>query len=81
LIERRREGRVSTNNHRLIKFGAAGMEIPCTINDLPPSGAGLSVGSTFGFPQVFHMAIDGETRSHHCRVIWTNGKRLGGSFE
>ena len=79
--ERRREGRVSTNKRGLIRFGAAGTEMPCTVNDLTERGAGLSVGSTFGLPQVFRLTIDGEAGTRHCRVIWTDGKRLGVSFE
>jgi PilZ domain len=81
MIERRREGRVSIYKRGVIKFGSAGTELPCTVNDLTPRGAGLSVGSTFGLPQVFQLAIDGEAGTRHCRVIWTDGKKLGVSFE
>jgi hypothetical protein len=81
MIERRREGRVFIYKRGVIKFGSAGTELPCTVNDLTPRGAGLSVGSTFGLPQVFQLAIDGEAGTRHCRVIWTDGKKLGVSFE
>jgi hypothetical protein len=81
MLDRRKEIRASVNRRGAIKFGAAGQELPCTVTDLTSHGAGLSLGTTFGVPQVFQLAIDGETNSRHCRVIWVNGKKLGVSFE
>jgi PilZ domain len=81
MLERRRDARVSTHRRGVLKFGPYGQEISCTVNDLTSRGAGLSVGSVFGLPQVFRLSIDGETESRFCRVIWTDGKRLGVSFE
>lgn len=78
---RRREIRTPVNLRGLIKFGAAGQDMPCTVNDLTQHGAGLSVGSTFGIPRVFQLAIDGEKSSRHCKVVWTDGKKLGVSFD
>ncbi len=79
MLDRRKDVRATTNLRGVIKFGAA--ELPCTVTDLTPRGAGLSLGTTFGVPQVFRLVIDGETNSRYCRVIWTNGKKLGVSFE
>lgn len=81
MLERRRDIRATTNLRGVIKFGAAGQDMPCTVTDLTPRGAGLSLGTTFGVPQVFLLAVDGETGSRHCRVVWANGKKLGVSFE
>jgi hypothetical protein len=81
MIERRLDRRFATSKRALIKFGAAGTEIVCSVNDLTPRGAGLSVISSFGVPQVFQLAIDGEAAARHCKVIWTDGRRLGVSFE
>ncbi len=78
---RRRDIRATTNLRGVIKFGAAGQEMPCTVTDLTPRGAGLSLGTTFGVPQVIQLAIDGERSNRHCRVVWVNGKKLGVSFE
>lgn len=81
MFERRRESRVGIYKRGIIKFGAAGTGLPCTVVDLTPSGAGLSVGSTFGLPQIFQLAIDGEFGVRYCRVVWTDNKKLGVSFE
>lgn len=81
MLDRRKEIRTSVNQRGAIKFGAAGQELPCTVTDLTPHGAGLSLGTTFGVPQVFQLTIDGEGKHRHCRVIWANGKKLGVSFE
>jgi hypothetical protein len=81
MIERRRELRVSTNRRGVIKFGARGQELPCTVHDLTSQGAGLSVASAFGVPRTFSLAIDGEASPRFCRLVWSEGKRLGVSFE
>ena len=79
--EKRREARVPQNKTGVIKYGAAGHEMPCTVIDLTTHGAGLSIASAFGVPRVFRLAINGETATRHCRVIWAQGSKLGVSFE
>ena len=81
MFERRQDRRISTTKRGVIKFGAAGTEVTCSVNDLTPRGAGLSVISSFGLPRVFLLAIDGEAATRHCKVVWTDGKKLGVSFE
>ena len=81
LNERRQDTRISDHRRGVIKFGPAGQELSCTVEDLTTTGAGLHVPSTFGLPRVFQLTIDGEVGSKHCRVVWTDGKRVGVSFE
>lgn len=81
LNERRQDTRVSTHRRGTIKFGPTGQELSCTVEDLTATGAGLHVASTFGLPRVFQLTIDDEIGSKHCRVVWTEGKRVGVSFE
>ena len=81
MLERRQEPRISVSKRGVIKFGAAGTESVCSVHDLTPRGAGLSVISSFGVPRVFQLAIDGEAATRHCKVIWADGKKLGVSFE
>lgn len=79
--ERRQDTRLSTHRRGVIKFGPAGQELSCTVEDLTAIGAGLHVPSTFGLPQVFRLTIDSDVGSKHCRVVWTDGKRVGVLFE
>ncbi len=79
--ERRRDVRTPINNVGAIRFGPAGHEMPCTVVDLTPRGAGLNVASTFGIPKVFQLAVNGEMGTRHCRVVWMQGNKLGVSFE
>lgn len=81
LNERRQDTRTSIHRRGVIKFGPAGQELSCTVEDLTTTGAGLHVSSTFGLPRVFRLTIDDEVGSKHCRVVWTDGKRVGVSFE
>ena len=81
MLDRRWEIRTPVNRRGVIRFGAAGQEFPCTVFDLTPHGAGLSLGTTFGVPQVFQLTIGGEANNRHCRVIWVDGRKLGVSFE
>lgn len=81
-VERRREARSAAPQKRgIIKFGPSGLDLPCTIHNLTSDGAGLSVGRTFGLPRLFRLAIEGERGDRYCRLIWTNGNRLGVLFQ
>lgn len=77
----RREARVARNKTGVIRFGAAGHEVPCVVTDLTQRGAGIALGSAFGIPQIFQLTIEGETQARHCRVSWAQGSKLGVSFE
>ena len=81
MLERRSDARVSLNTIGAIKFGAAGNTLPCTVIDLTPQGAGLTVTSTFGIPKTFQLTIEGEKQTRHCRVIWAKSGQLGVSFD
>ena len=81
MSERRKDDRVFPGTRGVIKFGPAGQVMPCAIDDLTARGADLRVGTVFGLPRVFLLTIDGEATSRHCRVIWSDGKKLGVSFE
>lgn len=79
--DRRRDDRISSHKRGVIKFGPTGQELSCTVDDLTVVGAGLHVATTFGLPKVFRLTVDGEIETRYCRVIWTDGKRVGVSFE
>ena len=81
MLDRRKDTRSPTHLRGIIKFGAAGQQMSCSVDNLTQSGAGLHVGTTFGLPKVFRLTIDGEAQTRYCRVVWTDGKRLGVSFE
>lgn len=81
MLERRQELRITTTKRGVIMFGAAGTGVVCSVNDLTTRGAGLSVISSFGVPRLFQLAIDGEAAPRYCKVVWTDGKKLGVSFE
>jgi hypothetical protein len=81
MLDRRKAARIFGHRRGVIKFGPAGQQLLCTVEDLTTAGAGLHVGTTFGLPKVFQLTVDGEIETRHCRVVWTDGKRLGVSFE
>jgi hypothetical protein len=81
MLERRSEPRKSTNTRGVARYGANGHEQPCTVTDLSDNGAGLSFGTVFGVPNTFLLLVEGQQKVHHCRVVWTNGRRLGVRFE
>jgi PilZ domain len=81
MLLRRREPRAPTRLRGLVKFGASGHEVSCTVVDLSATGAGLSFATTFGIPQKFQLAIDGDRFIRHCHVMWSDGRRLGVCFE
>ena len=81
MIDRRKDERIPTHRRGVIKYGPAAREMACTVDDLTVAGAGLHVGTTFGLPKVFRLTVDGEIETRHCRVIWTDGNKVGVSFE
>ena len=64
----------------IIRLGPAGEEFPCSITDLTPRGAVLSVANILGLPQSFRLEIDGEAGTRHCRIIWVDGNKAGIQF-
>ena len=56
--------------------------IKCMVLDISASGAGLSlwVGSTFGIPESFELAIEGQATRRGCRLVWRQPHRLGVEF-
>ena len=81
MTDRRQDARIPAHRRGVIKFGPAGQELPCTVDDLTLVGAGIRVGTTFGLPKVFRLSVEGEIETKHCRVVWTDGKKLGVSFD
>jgi hypothetical protein len=81
MTDRRKDDRLTAHKRGVIKFGPAGQELACTVDDLTSVGAGLHVRTTFGLPKVFRLTVDGEIETRHCRVVWTDGKRVGVSFD
>ena len=77
----RREDRVPQNKIGVIKFGAAGYQRPCAVVDLTSHGAGITIASAFGVPNVFQLTINGEKEARQCRIIWAQGRTLGVTFE
>jgi hypothetical protein len=77
----RREERVPQNKTGVIRFGAAGYQRSCTVVDLTSHGASITIASAFGVPDVFQLTINGEKETRQCRVIWSQVKTLGVSFE
>ena len=80
LNERRQDTRVSTHRRGVIKFGPAGQKLmhgggPDHNRRRPSRSKHL------GLPRVFRLTVDDEFGSKHCRVVWTDGKRVGVSFE
>jgi hypothetical protein len=62
MTDRRNDDRISTHRRGVIKFGPAGQELACTVDDLTMVGAGLHVATTFGLPKVFRLTVDGEPK-------------------
>jgi hypothetical protein len=57
--------------------------IRCTVIDISPSGAGLSlrIGSPYGIPDTFDLIIEGEPKQYACRVAWKQAFKIGVEFQ
>jgi diguanylate cyclase (GGDEF)-like protein len=54
--------------------------IDCTVRNLSPEGACLQVENVVGIPEMFDLAIDGETASRACQLAWESKSRIGVAF-
>lgn len=79
MIERRSEPRRRVFKGGLISFGGAGID--CTVRNISPNGAALDVASIIGIPRSFQLAIGTDHFLRHCRLVWTNDRRVGVAFE
>jgi hypothetical protein len=52
--------------------------IDCRVVDYSPGGACLEISGQTKLPDRFELLFGGTRK--HCRVVWTNGRRLGVAF-
>ena len=52
--------------------------IDCRVVDYSPGGACLEISGQTKLPNRFELLFGGTRK--HCRVVWTNGRRLGVAF-
>jgi hypothetical protein len=51
----------------------------CTVRNLSPAGAKLTLASVVGIPDSFGLALD-DGRRFSCRTIWRTGTEIGVEF-
>ena len=75
----RREMEFTEARQRMARMPVGSKHIANPVSTAP----GFNIGNVYvmaGVPQVFQLLVDGEKLARHCRVIWTDGKKLGVSF-
>ena len=82
-MNNRKHVRMPGNNRAaVIHLGGDQMPIMCIVADISDGGAGLTVISLKGIPDLFQLEIKGEPTRRSCKVAWKKGpNRLGVSFE
>ena len=66
----------------VIHLGDDKIPIMCTVADISDGGAGLTVGSLQGIPELFQLEIKGESMRRSCKVAWKKEpNQLGVLFE
>jgi hypothetical protein len=54
--------------------------LDCTVRNLSPGGACLSVPTTVGIPERFDMVIDADHMVRACRMVWHKERQFGVEF-
>jgi hypothetical protein len=54
--------------------------VACTVRNLSETGACLEIDSIFGVPTTFEFVLPERFR-RACRVVWSNGSRMGVQFQ
>src|SRR5262245_53093851 len=78
-MERRRRSRTRTSKSARILLDHHYSAIDCTVRDLSPTGACLSVASTLGIPDCFDVLF-ADNSIRPCRLIWHREKQIGVEF-
>jgi hypothetical protein len=71
--------------HRTLKSGkilvhAKTSLVDCTVRNLSPKGAMLSLASLAGIPETFELILEATGEHRQCHVIWRGENRLGVEF-
>lgn len=75
--ERRRSPRRRVLKTAKIVFNHDRSVVDCTVRNLSPEGALLTLPSTLGIPAHFDLVLEGEPRPLACDVVWRHEQRLG----
>jgi hypothetical protein len=79
-MERRRQQRARTLKSARILFNQHHSVIDCTVRNLSPVGACLSVACVVGIPERFDVMFDADQSVRSCRMIWHKEKQIGVEF-
>jgi PilZ domain len=79
-MELRRQQRARTLKSARILFNQHHSVIDCTVRNLSPAGACLSVASVVGIPERFDVMFDADQSVRSCRMIWHKEKQIGVEF-
>jgi hypothetical protein len=75
--ERRHVRRQRVLKGALVVFGAFERVVDCAIRDLSEDGARLTLPSTAGIPETFHLLIPVEHKIAPARSIWRTSREIG----
>ena len=79
-MERRQSLRMRTLKAARILFNQHKSVIDCTVRNLSPTGACLTVPSVVGIPDRFEVWFDADKSIRPCRVVWHKERLLGVEF-
>lgn len=80
-VRRKREPRKSVRQDAWITLEGGFAARPCTVLDLSPSGAKISVDSPQALNSKLRLAFSRDARSgRNCEVVWRDGKIAGLRF-
>jgi PilZ domain len=74
----------TTQRRRVLKAGSIefdGRTVDCTLRNISPTGAALSVASHLGIPHEFTLNIAQNNIRQNCRVVWRKETLIGLAFE
>ena len=61
----------------LVVFGAFERVVDCAIRDLAEGGARLTLPTTVGIPETFHLLIPAEQKIAPARAVWRTSREIG----
>ena len=70
--------------HRVFKGGVIMLDgggVDCTVRNMSDGGAALDIATGTLLQQRFRLAIKADDFIAHCRLVWSDGRRVGVAFD
>jgi hypothetical protein len=79
-LNKRQDPRALVLKTGTIRQGETKPTIACAVLNVSGSGASILIPTEITIAERFELVLDRDGTSHHCRMVWREGARIGVRF-